>query len=373
MLRIAVNTRVLLKNKLEGIGRFTHEICKRMVENNPDVEFHFLFDRPFHDSFIYGPNVIPHVLFPPARHPILWYLWFEWAIPKKLDQIRADCFLSPDGFLSLSTEVPSMLVTHDLAFEHYPEHIPKSHLRFLKKYSSRYHHKADKVACVSEYTRHDVIEAYNVPKEKTFVAYNSSSISIYSSSTDKKNQIKSKWTNGQDYFLYLGAIHPRKNVHRLIKAYELFKSKTSSQTKLIILGRMAWKTEAVNKAIYKSGYKDDIVSIPFAKDITPILGAAKCLCYPSLFEGFGIPILEAFHLAVPVITSNVTSMPEVAGEAAILVDPTDVKDMSSALERIDNDRLLRHELIKKGKKQKLKFSWDKSAEEIFTHLMSMCQ
>ncbi|MBU6205399.1 MAG: glycosyltransferase family 1 protein, partial [Bacteroidetes bacterium] len=101
-MNIAVNTRFLLSNKLEGIGWFTYETLKRITRAHPEHQFHFLFDRPYHNEFIFSGNITPHILPPPARHPLLWYWWFEQSVPSVLKKIKADLFLSTDGFLSLS-------------------------------------------------------------------------------------------------------------------------------------------------------------------------------------------------------------------------------------------------------------------------------
>ena len=137
-MKIAVNARFLLKGKLEGIGWFTHEVLKRVVQNHPEHEFIFIFDRPYHEDFIYGKNVTPIVVPPPARHPILWYIWFEWSVKLVLKKHKPDLFISTDGFLSLSTKVPQLLVIHDLAFEHFPEHLPFKFRYYLRKFTPKF-------------------------------------------------------------------------------------------------------------------------------------------------------------------------------------------------------------------------------------------
>ena len=122
-MRIAINTRFLLKDKLEGIGWFTFEVVKQLVTNHPEHEFIFLFDRPYDKSFVFAKNVTPVVINPPARHPLLWYWWFEWSVPYALKKHKIDLFFSPDGYLSLKTNVPTVIVMHDLAFEHHPEDV----------------------------------------------------------------------------------------------------------------------------------------------------------------------------------------------------------------------------------------------------------
>ena len=130
-MRIAVNTRLLLKDKLEGIGWFTFETLSRITKNHPEHDFYFLFDRPYSREFISGKNIHPMVIPPKTRHPILWYVWFEFCIPKILKKIKADLFLSPDGFLSLTSNIPSISVIHDINFEHHPEDLKFYHRKIL--------------------------------------------------------------------------------------------------------------------------------------------------------------------------------------------------------------------------------------------------
>ena len=123
-MKIAINCRLLLKNKLEGIGWYSFEIVSRIVKNHPEHDFYFLFDRPFHPDFVFAKNVKPIVLSPQARHPFLWYLWFEFSVSKFLKKNNIDLFFSPDGYLSLNTNVKTLLTIHDLNFEHFPEQLP---------------------------------------------------------------------------------------------------------------------------------------------------------------------------------------------------------------------------------------------------------
>ena len=369
-MKVAINTRFLLP-QLEGIGTFTSEICKRIVLNNPDIEFHFLFDRPFDKKYLYSNNIIPHHVIPPARHPYLWKVWFEWAVPRCLNRIEADVFFSPDNFCSLNTNVPTLMVTHDLAFEHYPDLIIPSHLRYFKKYSRRFHHKADRIACVSKFTQKDVIEKYQIEKSKTLVVNNGCDRSFKSLSIKEKSEVKRRISGGDDFFLYIGSIHPRKNVERLIQGFEIFKSQSGSHVKLVLAGRKAWKTEKMESILNTSSVKNDIVELGHVESIDEILSTALALCYPSVFEGFGIPILEAFHAGVPVITSNVSSMPEIAGNAALLINPFNIEDIAKGLMSIESSAKLRDELILRGHEEKKLYSWDKSADIVMNTLKAI--
>jgi len=369
-MKIAVNTRFLLKNQLEGIGRYSFEILRRMVAQHPEDEFIFLFDRAYDEKYIFGDNVTPVVVSPPSRHPILWYIWFEWAIPRVLKKYQADVFLSLDGYCSLSTDIPTVMVIHDLAFEHLHQYIPKAAKYFYQKYSPLYAEKAKSIIAVSEYTKQDIINQYNISPSKIQVAYNQCGDYFKPISDVEKEAIRKQWSQSKEYFFYAGAVHQRKNVHRLIEAFDTFKEKTKSDFLLIIGGRFAWQTGVVKDAYENAKHRNDIIITGYLsnEDLANLMVAAYALTYVSEFEGFGIPILEAMKSHTPVITSNCTSMPEVAGDAAILVEPTSVESISDAMINLFENKEKRNELIEAGKIQITKFDWQQSMEIIYKSL-----
>lgn len=362
-MKIAINTRFLLKNKLEGIGWFSYEVIKRMVEQHPEDEFLFIFDRPFDESFIFSDNIRPIVIPPPARHPILWYLWFEWAVPMVLKRYRADVFFSPDGYLSLSSKVPTVMVTHDIAHKHFPELVPGLVGRYYDYYVPKYLEKAERVITVSEFGKNDIHQAYGIPLEKMSVACNGSRAIFQPLTQASRIVVKEQFSQGKDYFFYVGAIHPRKNVHRLIEAFDQFKSHTGSDLKLLLAGRFAWKTGAVKDAYDQALHKEDIQFLGYIseEELTQLMGAAFALTYVSNFEGFGIPLLEAMHCDVPVITANVSSMPEVVGEAGLTVNPSDIMAICQAMKTLFQDDNLRQSLVAKAQEQRNKFTWERAA------------
>ncbi len=365
-MKIAINTRFLLKDKLEGIGRVTYELVKRLVLQHPEHQFYFFFDRPFDASFVFADNVYPVVLYPPARHPFLWYLWFEWAIPRAIQKYRPDLFLSPDNYLSLRTPVKTLLITHDLAHVHYPDEIPYFTRKFYDYYVPRYVRRADHIIAVSNFTKQDIIKQYKVPPEKISVVYNACDNVFTSQDEETKQKAREKYAAGKDYFFYVGSIHPRKNIIRLIRAFEKFKNKTQSAIKLLLGGRFAWQSGSIRETLEKSKFSRDIHFLGYLEEeeLPRVIAAARALVYVSLFEGFGLPILEAMHCETPVITSGVTSMPEVAGDAALIIDPASETAIAEAMEKIQNPQFAQ-ELIDKGKKQREKFNWDRSAERVY--------
>jgi len=366
-LKIAVNTRLLLKNKLEGIGWFSYENLKRITQQHKEHEFYFIFDRAFDDSFIFSDNIEPIVAFPQARHPVLYYLWFEHSIPGVLKKIQPDLFLSPDGYLSLSTKFKSVNVFHDLNFEHFPADLPFAERKFYRYYFPRYAAKAQRIATVSEFSKQDIVKQYNVDPEKIDVVYNGANEVFFPLTEEIIEQTRNEFTEGKAYFLFIGALHPRKNLDGLFRAYDHFRRNNDSEVKLLIVGNKKWWTPKIKEAFDQMSVKDDVV---FTGRLDPeqlhyVLASALSLVYVSYFEGFGIPILEAFYCDTPVITSNLTSMPEVAGDAALLVDPYSVESISGAMQKMAFDDQLRTNLIEKSRQRKKLFSWQKSSERLW--------
>lgn len=370
-MRIAVNTRLLLKGRLEGIGWYTHQMLERIVRAHPEHEFIFFFDRPFDKSFVFAPNVTPVVVHPQARHAVLFYTWFEWSIPAMLRKYKADLFLSTDGLCSLSTKVPTCLVIHDLAFEHYPEHLKLSHRLYLQHWSPRFARRASRIVTVSEFSKKDISERYKIFPEKIDVTYNGAHETYRPLSWEEREAVKAEYTDGKEYFVFAGALHPRKNVVTLLEAFIKFKKRHRSPIKLVIVGRMAWKFKELAALKETMPFKEDVVWAGYlnVKDLSKVIGAAYALVYPSLFEGFGIPILEALKCGVPGVVSNTSSMPEVAGDAALLVDPTDVADIAEKMGTIYKDEVLRNRLVQNAFVQAAKFNWDYSAEQLWESMM----
>ena len=363
-MNIAINTRFLLKDKLEGIGWFTYETIRRITCQNPEHRFFFFFDRKFSDEFIFSQNIQPLVLLPQARHPFLFYLWFEHSVPKALKKVNADLFISTDGFLSLKADVKTLLVIHDIAFEHFPETVGKVARWYLGKYSRQFARKANRIATVSEFSKQDIVDTYGIASGKIDVVYNGANADYQPHTESESKDVPAKFGLHHDYFIYAGAIQPRKNLANLLRAFEAFKQNNPGETQLVIAGRKAWRYEHVFQIHQHMQFKDDVIFTGHltTQELSKLVSNAVAMVYVSKFEGFGIPLIEAMNCETPVITSNVSSMPEVAGDAALLVDPDSVSEIAEAMQKILKDVNLRQSLIKKGNIQRQKFSWDKTAE-----------
>ncbi|MCX6245807.1 MAG: glycosyltransferase family 1 protein [Bacteroidetes bacterium] len=363
-MNIVVNTRLLIKNKLEGIGWFTYESLKRITQKHPEHHFYFIFDRSFDPEFIFSSNITPIVLSPPARHPLLFCFWFEYRLPRLLKKLNPDLFLSPDGYLSLRSNVKSIAVFHDLNFEHYPEDLPWSFRRYYRYYFPKFAERAARICTVSEYSKQDIIRQYAKPAGLIDVVYDGASELYAPLQPEQIFRTREKYTSGHPYFVFIGSLHPRKNLVNLFKAFDLFRKDHPGDIKLLIVGARKWWTKEISKAFKEMKFSDEVVFSGRlnAGELVNVLGASLALTYVSYFEGFGIPITEAFRCGVPVITSNVTSMPEVAGDAALLVDPFDPGSIAEAMRKIADDEGLRQELIRKGDNRKNVFNWDRTAD-----------
>ena len=361
---IAVNTRLLIQGKLEGIGWFTRETLSRITRDHPEHQFLFIFDRPFANEFVFSANVTPIVLSPPTRHPILWYIWFEFQIPRILKKYKADLFFSPDGYLSLSTKIRQLAAIHDINFAHRPKDLPWLKASYYNYFFPRFARKAKRIVTVSYFSKEDINRTYKIDSDKIDVVYNGVNSMYTPTSEQEKLETKAKYSDNKDYFLFIGSLHPRKNICGLLRAFDAFRTSVESDIKLLIVGESMFKTSEIELTYEGMRHKADVIFTGRLDndELHQVLGASLALTFVPFFEGFGIPVIEAMNSGIPVICSNITSLPEVGGYAVLYVDPFSLNQIKEAMIRIYLEKDLRDSLIEKGFMQKDKFSWDKTAE-----------
>ena len=369
-MRIGVNTRLFVKGKMDGIAWFTYEIFKRIVTQHPEHEFVFFFDRAYNPEFIFAPNVKPVVVRPQARHPLLWFLFFEIGMKKALKKEKIDLFISPDGWACLGTDVKTINVIHDLNFEHNPLFIPFLTRKYIQYFFPRFAKKADRLITVSEFSKQDIAEHYHIAEEKISVVYNAASEDFFEVDAQTKKDTVQRLTGGVPYFVFVGSAHQRKNVTRIMHGFDKFREKYAD-FKFVFAGSNKYWDQEIKMTYNQLKHKQEIVFTGYISttEMNQVVSSAMAIVYPSLFEGFGVPIVEGFAANVPVITSNVTSMPEVAGEAALLVNPLSTNEIADAMEQIATDEQLRAKLIQLGKERKQAFSWDQSAQNFWNIIL----
>lgn len=363
-MKIAVNTRLLLPGKLEGIGWFAAETLKRITRGHPEHEFLFLFDRPWSEEFIFSDNITPVAVAPQSRHPFLWYAWFEYSIPWILERQGAQIFLSPDGYLSLSANIPSLPVIHDINFMHYPEFHPWLTRIYYRHFFPKYAAGAARIATVSEYSKKDICSNFDIPSDKVDVVYNGAADDYKPINLKEREAVKNEFAGGADFFLFAGSFHERKNICGLLIAFDAFKRRTGSAVKLVLAGERMYGYQAMDRVLEKMVSRDDVI---FTGRMEPpglsrLYGAAIALVYIPFFEGFGIPVLEAMYCNTPVIVSDRTSLPEIAADAAHYVDPEDTSSIVEGLIKLSTDEKYREELIEKAARRRKMFSWDRTAD-----------
>lgn len=366
-LKIVVNARMLLKDRLDGTGWFAYQTLKRITQAHPETEFVFLFDRKFSQEFIFSDNITPMVVWPPTRHAFLNYIWFQISVKLLLNKLKPDLFLSPDGLLPLGAKCKQLAVVHDINFKHRPQDMQFWTSKFFNHYFPKYTKRATRIAAVSAYTKQDLIAEYHADPNKIDIVYNAADEGFAPITEEKKQQTRQKFAQGNDYFIFVGSISPRKNITRLLEAFELFKKESGSKIKMVIAGAVFWGKANIDKTLDKMYFKNDIIFTGRVNDneLKLLTASALCLTYVPYFEGFGVPLVEAMRSEIPIVSANVTSMPEIAGEAALYVDPFKVEEIKNAMLKIVSDNSLRHNLIEKGKIQNQKFSWDKSADQLW--------
>ena len=363
-MKIAVNTRLLLKGKLEGIGLFTNETLRRITQWHPEHHFYFIFDREYDKDFIYNDNITPLVAYPQARHPYLWYLFFEFGLPLKLKTIKPDLFLSTDGWIPTKHDIPTVNVIHDLNFVHHPEFIKPVVRRYYDRFFPKFARNATRLATVSQFSQQDIHQSYQVPLDRINVVYNGANPAYVPLSKEQQQTVKQQYTNGCDFFLFVGLIHKRKNLANIFRAFDQFKNTTSNPMKLVVVGDKKWWAGEIEDTYLQMSHRNDVVMLGRQQidTLSRLTASATALVYASLFEGFGQPIVDAYNAHTPVITSNITSMPEIAGDAAMLVNPYSTEEIANAMYRIYSDEQLRTELINKGIARKDIFTWDRTSQ-----------
>jgi glycosyltransferase involved in cell wall biosynthesis len=362
MKKIVFNCWLLRNRQLDGIGNFTVQVLKRMIANHPEQQFDILVDRKFVNEYFDFPNVVLHPIFPALRHPLLYIFFLEVWLPLYLLKIKPALIISMDGFLSLSSNTNQLSVIYDLNFEHYPENLPWRNRIYYRSLFPRFARKAKRIITISEYSKMDIVKTYRIAENK--IDNVSCGISSYfSPSTEtEKIQTKEKYTVGSEYFFFAGTMLPRKNIIRLIQAFDVFKKSNKSDIKLVLAGNIMWDDSSIKTVLENSSVKNDVILVGRVsnEEMRLLMGTAWCLVFVPVFEGFGLPVIEAWQCRIPVICSKATSIPEVAGGAAIVVDPFNIDEIANAMQTIMNDEIHDH-YVHLGQKRKDLFSWSRTA------------
>lgn len=377
-MKIGVDIRVLVKDAQSGIEEYAASLLREMIRFDKSDEFVLFFNAFSKGRADFDWMKNKNVFLKEFRLPNQFFNYASHLGFPKIDKMigGADVFFSPH-FLSaaLSRQCEKVVTFHDLSFLRYPEFFPlrKRYWHFLMDIKKQAE-QADKIIAISESTKNDLIEFYGIGEDKIRVIYSGISPEFRPigrgllREEEYLKNIKAKYKLPGNFILYLGTIEPRKNIGAIIEAFEIIKENKLSpddDLKLVIAGGFGWLYEDVLKAVKKSPFAGDMIftGAVEARDRVGIYNLAKLFVFPSFFEGFGFPPLEAMACGVPVITSNCSSLPETAGEGAVMIDPYRPEEIAIAAREIFNDDNLRNVLIQDGFEQIKKFSWEKCAQD----------
>jgi len=364
---IAVNTRFLQTNKLDSYASFVLEIFKRIANQQPQHQFVFIFDRRVLTDFGFAKNITSVVISPKVKDIVSSKYWYDIKLPFGLMKYKPDLLVQTTGFCSLTTSIPQLLILQDLAFKHYPNHIAQNQLAYYKYFTQKFIDKSKHIVTLSCFSKKDIESSYNVEHNKIGVVYSAAKPIFKPLDYNEIEQVKDGYADGRAYFLFVGGFHPRKNLMNVLKAFSLFKKWQRSNMKLLIAGAVAVQYDDILIKLKTYKYKDDIVLLDYVDEtqLARITAATYCVLYPSFFEGLSVPIIEAMQCAVPIITSNNSSMPEIGGNAALYVNPDEPNDLAEKMQLIYKDENLRSKLIEKGLRQAATFNWNTATEKVW--------
>jgi len=364
-MKIAIHSADLDHERIDGTRVYLLNMLKNFA----------LADRK--DSFgIYHQNEFNSRLAPPKFANYLIkklpfpFFWTQTRFAWQLFFDKPDVLWMPVHNMPIvrRKNLKTVVTIHDLAFKIFPDYFPKKDLLKLNRLSDLAINNANRIIAVSQATKNDILKFYpQLAEEKITVIHHGFDSQLFSKkvSIEKSGAVLGNWKlEIGNYILYVGAIQPRKNLGVLIEAFEKIKIK-NPELKLVIAGAPAWKYEDTLEKIASSEFKADIIitgTVPF-EWLSALYQNASVFVFPSLYEGFGIPVLEAMASGVPVVLANNSSLPEVAGDGALYFDTQDCDDLARCLEDVMNNEELRDTMVEKGSKRALDFSWEKCATQ----------
>jgi len=378
---IGIDIRFLARGTRSGIEEYTINLLSRLLSLDKNIKFKLFYNAFNQVELDYDWLRLPNVELKKFRWPNRFV--FDPAAKflklPKIDRMLGGCdvFFAPHFLLSpVSQKCRKVVTFHDLSFEYFPDFFSWRKRFWHNSLAPRQRAlEANKIIAVSQSTKDDLVSLYSLSTEKIKVIYSGieSRLGKKEITNEQKLAIRKKYNLPEDFILYFGTLEPRKNLVGLIQSYEAFRQQTGGDKKysLVIAGNSGWLCDDIFAQAKKSNFATDIIFTGFIDpaDKVYLYNLASLFVYPSFFEGFGFPPLEAMACGVPVICSHTSSFPEVVGEAALMIDPYNFDEIAWAMKEVLNDKELRQDLIEDGLARVNNFSWDKCAKETLSLLL----
>jgi glycosyltransferase involved in cell wall biosynthesis len=353
-MRIGIDARLVFYNRA-GIGQYILQLTEALASLEPEEDTFFLLQSRKDRSTILNSNgFVRRSLWTPSHNR-----FEQITLSFEVSRLGLDLLHSPDFIPPFKRNCKSIITIHDLAFLLYPHFLTKESARYYGQIDQAWR-KTDHIIAVSETTKHDSIKMLGVPEKKITVIHEAAN-PIYRPLPKDEAQgvVKAKYNLDQDFILFVSTIEPRKNLPGLLRAYRRLRDEYKREELLVLAGSNGWLWEEVYETVAKLNLEKHVVflgRVP-SEDLVYLYNAARLLVHPSFYEGFGLTPLEAITCGAPVIASNISSIPEVVGDAAVLIDPHDLDGLMVAIWRVLTEPELRQDLICKGLKRAQKFSW----------------
>jgi glycosyltransferase involved in cell wall biosynthesis len=300
-----------------------------------------------------------------TQNPLARIVWEQTILPWELQRTQVDLLHAMAFAGPILSHVPMVVTIYDLSFLRFPEAFRPFNRWYLSQFTKLSARRARRLIAISESTRRDVVRYFGVPEDQVDVVYCGVDPWFRPLEAEQQERFRRAYALPDKYILFLGTLEPRKNLDRLVSAYSHWCRAESGVPPLVIAGARGWYYQTVLDLVRTLGLEDMVVLLGYVpqQDLPSLYSSAQMFVYPSLFEGFGLPVLEAMAAGVPVITSNVSSLPEVAGDAGVLVDPTDVEGLAAAIGSLWRDPDRRRSLSSAGIEQASRFSWSDAAQK----------
>lgn len=374
-MKIAIQAADLDTDRIDGTRVYILNVLKYLGKFDPASQFLIYHKKDFNPE-LYPPDFPNYEIIKKNSS----FLWTQTRFASELLKDGPDVLWMPMHNIPLlrKKKMKTVVTIHDLAFKYFPECFPKKDLFKINLLTRLAVTLSDKIITISESSKKDILKFYpGTPENKIKVIYHGFDAELFSKERDlsEEEKVKRKYGISSNYILYTGGIQPRKNLEVLIEAFNILKKKESaslSPLQLVLAGEKAWLAESFSKKTEGSPYKKDMIltgKVSF-DELGHLYRGAEIYVYPSLYDGFGITPLEAMASRVPVICANNSSLPEVAGDAALYFKENDPKELADKIERVAGDESLKNDLVMKGLSQIKKFSWEKCAKETLEYLKS---
>ncbi len=369
-MKIAIDIRNLVNNKANDHGYFLSEVLKRISHISPAEEFLLIADRVYEPDFPAGKSVHVITAGPVASSPLLLKFWYEIILPRLLKKLHVDLLVTGPGICSLSTQIPQCMVIDDPSFFCYPSYYNRAEQFFLKRHMKKYVQKAAGVIALSDFLRDEIVKRYAVERQKISVVPGAARNSPLISEIEK-DEVRNRYTDGKNYFLFTGEIDQRQNIINLLKAFSVFKKRQKSDWKIVIAGRVSPGFKSFKEIIRSYKYREELIVLdtPAGEESAKLTAAAWAVVYPATCMGSVYDVFDAWRQGVPVIVAANSAIAGLARDAAMVFDPADHKDIADKMMYLYKDEALHRKLADRGRLELDGYSWDKSTTRFWEAIM----